>query len=341
MRLLALDGVYLNSTRTGPAARHITLLQSGRASIAIMCADEGTYYLQSATTFDTSDPRYIIGDFQTKSSQNLLTLSIVGIKYVMSAPPSDLSIIQRPMRVVSNSGVVHSGYSVDKVSISTAQGGCCGLPTTATSTDGVSSITSTNSDNTNPCNAQYWLGMGTDCKPACYGALLCAALQSVLTATQLDHVYTTDAYSVLTFPTSRNGHCGYRSFAGYANMSTNSSSSDECFDYSTHNDAQTIALARQYAPSDTALPTSTPIVTLDNIQELTLWGHADFAYPLFVQNNIMQLGSFMNVDSSVSNIVDSGEYVQHSAQDSTYYALPGDFKETWPALTGESCCLLA
>ncbi len=285
-----------------------------------MCAAEGKYYLQSATTFDTTDPYYTIGDFQTKSSQNLLILNIVGIKYIMGAPPSDLASVRRPAQMLNNP-------HTNKLSISTAQGGCCGA----------------SSDNLHPCNAQYWLGMGPDCKPACYGPLLCAALNSVLSATQLDHVYTSDPYSVRTFPTVRNGQCEYRSFGGYTNLSSTVPVIDECFGLHAHqsnHDALPIELARQFAVDNAISTSTTPSITAQQVTELTLWGHSDFAYPLFVQNHILQVGAFKNVDSSISNIVDSGEYVMQSDQKSVFYAQAGDFKETWPALTGTFLIIL-
>jgi hypothetical protein len=76
------------------------------------------------------------------------------------------------------------------------------------------------------------------------------------------------------------------------------------------------------------------VAHLGAVQEVTLWGHSDFSYPIFVQNQVLQVATFQNVDSSVSNIVDSGEYVFHSSLNGAHYAQAGDFKETWPALTG-------
>ena len=338
-----MDGVYLNTTRSGAAARHITLLQSGRASVAVMCPTAGVYYLQTATTFDTASPYHSIGDFTTKSSQNLLILNIDGISYVMSAPPADQSSILRPANLLSSSGAVTGGATtaVGKISVSTAQGGCCGLSTITRTTSNVLLRSNANNSDTNPCGAQYWFGLGADCKPACYGKFLCSALQSVLSTTQVDHIYDGDSYSVYSFPTVRNGNCDYRSFAGYVNQSTQYGSSSQCPALAPHNDAQIIALSRQYAPSAALSSSTAPtIATLGEVQEITLWGHADFAYPIFVQNNILQVGVFSNVDSSVSNIVDSGEYVLQSAQNSSLYAQVGDFKETWPALTGILVLLL-
>lgn len=319
---MALDGIYLNTTRTGPTVTHLTLLQSSRASIAIMCPTAGKYYLQTATTFETTDPHYAIGDFQTKSTQNVLILNITGNEFVMSPPPSDLTSIARPASIITPSGVVlNRSAEVQHVSLSTAQGGCCGASLSCP-------------------RARYWLGMGRDCKPACYGPLLCAALHSVLQATSTDHIYDTDTYNVSTFPTVRNGQCEYRSFFGYTNLSAAAQlHNGACGGHEAHGDAVTIELARQFSSAAvlTEQHSAVPAVSLDAVQEITLWGHADFPYPLFVQSNVMQLASFANVDSSVSNIVDSGEYVLQADQDSSHYAQRGDFKEIWPALTGTLC----
>ena len=169
VRLLALDGLYLYpESRMGDSVRHLTLLQSGRASIAVMCSSEGTYYLQSATTFEpisssdssgsssSSGSSYAeIGDYQTKSSQNLLVLDVFGEYFVMDEPPTDLTSIPRPdylqqlvlPSTYSSSSstttttssatstaaastndftVVDSSAQVAEWSVSTAQGGCCG-----------------------------------------------------------------------------------------------------------------------------------------------------------------------------------------------------------------------
>lgn len=281
-----------------------------------MCPTAGVFYLQTATTFDTTDPHYTIGDFQTKSSQNLMILNITGNTYIMEPPPTDLSSIARPARIISPAGtVLNRTAEVQELSLSTAQGGCCGASLS--------------------CGARYWLGMGRDCKLACYGPLLCTALHSVLQATSSDHIYDTGTYNVSTFPTVRNGQCEYHSFSGYTNLSSSANPRDMCQGHDIRDDALTVALARQYpvVPAAEDSP-PTPTVNLGGVQEITLWGHADFPYPLFVQGNIMQLASFANVDASVSNIVDSGEYVLQSDQNSTYYAQPGDFKEIWPSLTG-------
>lgn len=336
MRLLALDGVYLNATRKDDSVSHLTLLQSSRASVAIMCDTVGVYYLQTATTFNTSDPHYVIGDYQTKSTQNLLILNITGNNYIMYPPPDDLSTILRPSSVIDAALQGVSSEDTEPIDISTAQGGCC--VSTA-----VPYTTSSSSETKGSCGAQYWLGMGSDCRPACYGKLLCAALHSVLGTEGVDSLNDRDNYTVRSFPTTRIGDCTFSSFSNYGLTSFDNTTSSTTTTITTTttsmclglqpqraSDAETIKQARLLTPDAT-----TPATYAGALQEITLWGHADFPYPLFLQNQIMQVVSFSNVNRGISNIVDSGEYVLQANQNSSFYAKSGDFKETWPALTGK------
>ena len=330
MRLLALDGIYLQQTRT---VEHLALLQSSRASVAVMCAAVGTFYLQSATTFDAASSYSSIGDTQTKSNQNLLTLQVAGYHYIMSAPPTDLSSITRPTAIVTPPSNSASG-----ISISTAQGGCC-TPTPTPVIDGSASALCP----TTAATTSYWLGMGSDCRLACYGRVLCSALHSVLTASDSDSVSDTfeGAYSVATFPTVRNGECAYSSFAGYASdTTTNSDGSAVC----AQNPPSSLPDSAAIAAATATVPAGTPTAQLGAVQTLTLWGHSDFTYPLFIQGNVLQVGAYGAVDSTVSNIVGSGDYSPYSTAsayaastvyNSSHYAQQGDWKETWPALTGE------
>lgn len=66
-----------------------------------MCIDTGTYYLQSVSTFDAADRYHVIGNYQTKSTQNLLTIVVSGNNYIMDAPPTDLSSIVRPPSILN------------------------------------------------------------------------------------------------------------------------------------------------------------------------------------------------------------------------------------------------
>jgi hypothetical protein len=107
--------------------------------------------------------------------------------------------------------------SIATLSISTAQGGCCHshsqqvegkVGNYCMSNSSSSSITTTTTTTTTTTSS-FWLGMGKDCRPACYSDILCAALTSVATATAA----TSSSYSVAKFPTVLNGNCHYSSFS--------------------------------------------------------------------------------------------------------------------------------
>jgi FtsP/CotA-like multicopper oxidase with cupredoxin domain len=299
MRLLGLDGLYLNASRV---VQHLPVLQSGRVSLALMCPSKGTYYLQSATTFNASDPAHVIGDVLTKSSQNLLTLQVSGNVYVKDPPPTTITTLSKPQFVTP----ADLGGDYDLLSLSTAQGGCCGG--------------NTNVSARNSCakNTLFWMGLGVDCQPACYDRVLCSALQSVLTATESDSVSAKQSYDVTTFPTSRLNLCHY----GTSNVCVGA------------NDTENVATMRQLWSSTTDME-YTPLATAGYVQQIELWGHTDYPYPIFLQNHHMQVGGFGKVDGTVSNIIESGEYIPSLQQNSTFYASVGDWKETWPALTGK------
>jgi len=191
VRLLSLDGTYLTVTRTGLFVKHLTLTQAARASVAIQCNSTGKYYLQSTTTFNQSSPYYGIGDFQTKSIQNLLIIEVNGsfVDY-MSPPPMDLSSIQRPAMYDATFATTNSSTS-QSLSMSTAQMDCCGDRNS-------SEVCSSGSE------SLFWLGMGSDCRLPCYSNILCESLFSPASA------------AVELFPTVRNGQCRYSSFIGAA-----------------------------------------------------------------------------------------------------------------------------
>eukprot|EP01035_Chromulina_nebulosa_P029923 gene29923-39723_t len=117
VKLLALDGMYLDSTRSGPFVRHLTLLQGARASLAVQCNLTGLYYLQTVTSFNESSPYYGIGEYQT----NLVNLRVAGtfIDY-QYPPPADLTSIQRPT-IYNNIESNPNAYNNASLSFSTAQ----------------------------------------------------------------------------------------------------------------------------------------------------------------------------------------------------------------------------
>eukprot|EP00930_Biecheleria_cincta_P073471 TRINITY_DN6075_c0_g1_i2.p1 TRINITY_DN6075_c0_g1~~TRINITY_DN6075_c0_g1_i2.p1 ORF type:complete len:1800 (+),score=161.76 TRINITY_DN6075_c0_g1_i2:120-5519(+) len=68
MTLLAIDGVYLHASRS---ITEFMFPPAGRASIAVMCATAGTFYLQSYPQARAADLEALVG-------QNLVTLEAVG-----------------------------------------------------------------------------------------------------------------------------------------------------------------------------------------------------------------------------------------------------------------------
>lgn len=80
VKLLAVDGVYLQTARTGDAVTHLTMLQAQRATIAVMCSSAGTYYLQTVGTTDSSYKYSKLGDLEIMSNQNLMFLKVTGLR---------------------------------------------------------------------------------------------------------------------------------------------------------------------------------------------------------------------------------------------------------------------
>jgi len=333
VRLLAVDGIYLSTARTGDSTKHLTLVQSSRASIAVMCASVGTFFLQSATTFNSSNRLSSIGDYQTKSNQVLLILSVKGPKYVMSPPPIDLSFwrtasssyLSNLLPDLNATDVTLTGStSIASLSISTAQGGCCyshsqqgeGIVGNYCMSNSSSSTTTTTT------TTSFWLGMGKDCRPACYSDILCAALTSVATATAA----TSSSYSVAKFPTVMNGNCRYSSFTGYCSPPTTPSIA--------------INYSSEYINSSSIPILSDPHDDLnvieDTTHEVSIYGHSDYPYPIFIQGQVLQYSSFENIDASITNILSSGSYNPSPDIDANTYAVAGDWRELWPSLTGKS-----
>lgn len=187
MRLLSLDGIYLNQARTGSNARHLPIIQGSRASIAVMCSTLGTYYLQTATTIDAANPFSNIGEILSKSSQNLLILKIEGQAVVaaeQTPPPMDLSSISRPSYLNSLVSIDNLPLNHSKIwSIGLEQQGCCP------------------NDNTLTTASKYWLGIGKDCTLPCLTDLACKTL------------YGPD-YSVSFIPSVTAKLCAYSSYQG-------------------------------------------------------------------------------------------------------------------------------
>jgi hypothetical protein len=87
MKLLALDGVFLHS---GPRpVKRVLLTPAGRASVAVMCASAGTFYLQSNHLGEACDAE---AGFQ----QVMLTLKVSGGDASMAEPSWAATAIARP-----------------------------------------------------------------------------------------------------------------------------------------------------------------------------------------------------------------------------------------------------
>jgi hypothetical protein len=162
LRILALDGIYLTKTRTGPYNKHLPLLQGSRATIALMCRVPGTYYVVTASVVDDGSNKFTraanlgsatltpaelqqsyvrIGKPSTKSIQTLLGITVSGQSLGISwaPPPDDLSTIPRPAYLtstvhnittnssspLSNKTSVLSFQSKQLWSIGLDQRGCC------------------------------------------------------------------------------------------------------------------------------------------------------------------------------------------------------------------------
>jgi len=151
--LLALDGIYLSSSRKSSSytyTKHLVMLPGQRASIAIKCTTAGTYYFQTVGS-STDSTSMDIGDLEIKSQQILVHLSVSGTTTTTySDPPTTLGVT-RPYYLTSLQSKTIS--SSNKWSMAVEQTGCCG----------------------DDENAFYWLGMGSNCTLDCFGRSDCEA----------------------------------------------------------------------------------------------------------------------------------------------------------------------
>lgn len=176
LRLLARNGAYFPSSRM---ANHLVLLQGERAALAMRCAERGTFYLQTVSTFNKSDSDAHIGDYQTKSNQLLMKIIVSGADFIMDDLPTDLSFL------IPNTTAVDT---VMAFSISTAQNNSkLAVGPSALVDYGLQGDT----------GAAYVLGIGSDCRPPCFDRLLCSSL------------FGDEDYTLNRFPTVANGHCTY------------------------------------------------------------------------------------------------------------------------------------
>ena len=178
MVLLALDGVYLTSSRV---VTHLPLLQGSRAAIVVRCLTAGQYYLMSVSEADPRSPYYPIGTLESKSVQVLISLKIKGAAATASGPTFYLGSIPRPSYLQNFMNIDPMITTKQIWSISTAQAGCCGA---------LSSPISLN------CNPLFRLGIGSDCTLPCLSHTACSLLYGT-------------SYTDTSFPSVLNGMCEY------------------------------------------------------------------------------------------------------------------------------------
>lgn len=133
--LLAVDGVYLDTARSGPHVDHLVLVQAQRVSLAVKCDTAGTYFLQTAYSSSVTN-------YEAASVQNLVTLVVSGGAVSMSAPTADQTSISKPWYLNDLTSTASSA----SWSIAVEQTGCC-----------------------DDAAATYWLGIGDDCSMAVFG----------------------------------------------------------------------------------------------------------------------------------------------------------------------------
>jgi FtsP/CotA-like multicopper oxidase with cupredoxin domain len=180
MRLLALDGVYLSSTRTGTYVDHLMMVAAGRATIAVRCASVGVYYFQAASPVTSTDALYHkLSGLDTASVQLLMKLDVSGTSMsTMADPPTDLSSIPRPAYMADLRPLSITNGQPRNWSVAVDEIGCCDQE-----------------------QAGNWLGMGSDCTLECFGNGDCAAK------------FGSD-YSIYDLQVVKDGRCSFKSFPG-------------------------------------------------------------------------------------------------------------------------------
>lgn len=316
IRLLGKNGLYYPRSRTGKYVNHLTLLQGERASIALLCPSNGTFYLQSIsfindytrTSTDTQlNGEFLTsGDYQTKSNQVLMILQVSGNSPDIRTLPEDLSFIS----TVSSSSTFNQSSS--PLSFSTAQN-----QNNIYDSSTLSDLCLQNPDNYSlfPENInEYHVGIGVNCRLPCYDSTLCEALLGP------------NNYLTSLFPTTINGNCSY------ASSSTNAFGGSllQC-------------LSSEITAENFQINGSLPNIYEYNVSfdsnsiAMEIYGHRDYQYPLFVPGFLSSYQSYEAVNSNISNIVQRDKY---SGLTPTYshdiYESSGDFNELLLPLPGRT-----
>jgi FtsP/CotA-like multicopper oxidase with cupredoxin domain len=181
MQLLAVDGVYLKRTRN---VTHFPLIQGSRASMAVRCMNNGTFYLISASTLDPEDPFSRVGSMESKSLQVLVIFNVTRSESSSLTAASDITSDDLPsdLSMVPRFTFKDAKSAIKPLSIAVEQGGCCGE---AVDSGGKS---------------LFWLGLGTDCSVPCVSTETCALLYG-------------HSYTVAKLPSVAVGKCSYASYS--------------------------------------------------------------------------------------------------------------------------------
>jgi hypothetical protein len=175
--LLALDGVYLDTPRNSSNAKHLILLPGSRATIAVQCPTNGTYYLQTLSSSSTSSIYYSVGTADTKSVQNLLVLNVTGdnIGYMTGGKNLTMHTLtaNRPEYIsdltsdTSDAGVHSFSIGMEQRGADYSSVGDTDAHIHASGMTGVS---------TGDPQSGFWLGLGTDCYLPCFQNVDCRSL---------------------------------------------------------------------------------------------------------------------------------------------------------------------
>jgi FtsP/CotA-like multicopper oxidase with cupredoxin domain len=188
VRLVSQDGAWLAAPRSNATSRRIAMVPGARAAITVQCNTSGTYYLQSVASFDATDTYFGMGDFSSKSIQNLLTIQVTGDTVDYMFPLSSLS---DPYYSSS------AAWTGDEEANATAAAWSVASAPYVTS-DALCDLTSSSSSNS---SNGAWLGVGVNCQLPCYSDVLCGALYGSGDG---------DVH-VSSFPTVANGDCAFAS----------------------------------------------------------------------------------------------------------------------------------
>lgn len=315
MRLLGRNGYYFDKARKGEAVDHLILLQGDRASLAIMCPTNGTFFLTSLADTRESETYYQVGDWTTKSTQMIAQIQTYGVfndnSSAIDAMFQDLSFLRvdTPITNLLAKYNVQNAQTLPSFSLSTAQSSApvqsriprdpCALATPQTVN------TSAYPFNQGPTAAlsRYTIGVGVNCRNPCYDDVLCTAL------------FGNDSYSVNDFTVALNGECGFVATQLF-NVGQNPLHCASTINVTQlvvdvwANKTQFDTSSQQQGPQNVSqlLPGTISLTTSQRLYRMQLYGHASFPYPIYLQNHDVQVLSFDNVGVQTSNIYQRDEY---------------------------------